>query len=96
MPFAAVGSSIQEFNVTSFSLTPNRKLRAPGYTTSGTFARATGARRGHQDRPAYPRQAHSTTTQLHLHALEEVPRSGADTTDAILAAFDGFGEETGS
>ena len=45
---------------------------------------------------AYLRHAHSSTTQLYLHALEEVPRSGADTMDAILAAFGGFGEETGT
>lgn len=32
----------------------------------------------------YLRHAHGSTTQLYLHALEEVPRSGADTMDTIL------------
>jgi integrase len=32
----------------------------------------------------YLRHAHGSTTQMYLHALEEVPRSGADAMDAIL------------
>lgn len=32
----------------------------------------------------YLRHAHGSTTQLYLHALEEVPRGGADAMDAII------------
>ena len=45
---------------------------------------------------AYLRHAHGSTTQLYLHALEEVPRSGADTMDAILGNLLALGEESGS
>lgn len=44
----------------------------------------------------YLRHANSSTTQLYLHALEEIPRSGADTMDAILANLGGFGEDFGT
>lgn len=44
----------------------------------------------------YLRHAHGSTTQLYLHALEEVPRSGADAMDAILGNLFALAEESGS
>lgn len=35
----------------------------------------------------YLRHAHGSTTQLYLHALEEIPRAGADVMDAVLAGL---------
>jgi len=35
------------------------------------------------------RHAHGSTTQMYLHALEEVPRSGADAMDGIIEGLRG-------
>ncbi len=44
----------------------------------------------------YLRHANSATTQLYLHALEEVSRTGADVMDTILGNLFALAEESGS
>jgi len=43
----------------------------------------------------YLRHANSATTQLYLHALEEVSRTGADVMDTILGNLFALAEESG-
>ena len=44
----------------------------------------------------YLRHANSATTQLYLHAIEEVSRTGADVMDTILGNLFALAEESGS
>jgi integrase len=44
----------------------------------------------------YLRHAQGSTTQLYLHALEEIPRSGADAMDTILGNLFALAESSGS